>query len=117
MPAEGGDGTRLFLQRVGPLIDFVLGVAYFRVSTGAKTKNKTTPFFALLRHTINALKNHLQFTKTGSGQTNTSGKAEKREAFVFPQGSTSERCKRAASRLPDSARRQVRRKRGTFCPF
>ena len=46
MPAEGGDGTRLFLQRVGPLIDFVLGVAYFRVSTGAKTKNKnkTTPF-------------------------------------------------------------------------
>ena len=29
MPAEGGRGTAAFLQRVGPIIDFVLGAAYF----------------------------------------------------------------------------------------
>eukprot|EP01046_Picozoa_sp_COSAG06_P057184 COSAG06_NODE_11064_length_1574_cov_1.127458_1_plen_45_part_10 len=37
--------SRLFLQRVGPLIDFVLGVAYFRVSTGAKTHNLFKTFY------------------------------------------------------------------------
>ena len=27
MPTEGGEGTRQFLQQLGPLMDFVLGVA------------------------------------------------------------------------------------------
>ena len=30
MPAEGGEGTRLFLATAGPLIDFLLGVTYYR---------------------------------------------------------------------------------------
>ena len=33
MPTEGGSGTRAFLQRIGPLIDLVLGVVYYRDST------------------------------------------------------------------------------------
>ena len=37
-PAEGGDGTRAFLQRAGPLIDFVLGVAFYRSNTPTAVK-------------------------------------------------------------------------------
>eukprot|EP01043_Picozoa_sp_COSAG02_P018275 COSAG02_NODE_849_length_16548_cov_6.418384_13_plen_571_part_00 len=44
MPAEGGRGTQSFLNCIGPIIDFVLGVTYLRdtLPTVVKTLNKGT---------------------------------------------------------------------------
>eukprot|EP01048_Picozoa_sp_COSAG05_P011800 COSAG05_NODE_1137_length_5751_cov_9.852619_3_plen_90_part_00 len=33
-----GDGTRAFLLKIGPIIDFILGVAFFREPTGTNAK-------------------------------------------------------------------------------